>query len=53
MDVKEIEKTPNEQKKIISKDDLNEEAQMNDVKSEAEEIKDLDKSNKEELSLSK
>nr|XP_031847276.1 protein piccolo isoform X2 [Nomia melanderi] len=53
MDVKETEKPLYEQKKIISKDDLNEEAEMNDIKSEAEEIKDLDKSNKEELLQSK
>ncbi|XP_050480296.1 uncharacterized protein LOC126868640 isoform X1 [Bombus huntii] len=53
LDAKETEKLTNEHKKIITKDELNEEVNTTNIKSELEDDKDIDKSNKEEQSQSK
>nr|XP_012149866.1 PREDICTED: uncharacterized protein LOC100880619 isoform X2 [Megachile rotundata] len=51
VDLKESEKSLNEQKKVISKDETNEEPEeVTDIKSELKEDKDVEKSCKEELS---
>ncbi|XP_076172762.1 uncharacterized protein LOC143149346 isoform X2 [Ptiloglossa arizonensis] len=53
MDSKETEKSLNEHKRITSKDEVNVETETNNVKSEVEEDKDVDKNGKEESLLSK
>ncbi|KAK9301858.1 hypothetical protein QLX08_005955 [Tetragonisca angustula] len=53
LDTKETEKLLNEHKKTINKDELNEEANTTNIKSELVEDKDIDKNNKEEQSQSK
>ncbi|XP_076641628.1 uncharacterized protein LOC143352749 isoform X2 [Halictus rubicundus] len=53
MDIKETEKPLNEQKKVIGKDESNEEIELNNIKSEVEESKDVDKNTKEEQPPSK
>lgn len=48
IDTKETEKLLAEHKKIMNKDELNEETHTTDIKSELEEDKDIDKNGKEE-----
>ncbi|KOC62860.1 hypothetical protein WH47_02563 [Habropoda laboriosa] len=53
LDIKETEKSLNEHKKVIGKDESNEEVDTTDIKSELEEDKDIDKSCIEEQPQSK
>ncbi|XP_076757643.1 uncharacterized protein LOC143427412 isoform X2 [Xylocopa sonorina] len=53
IDVKETEKLLNEHKKIVDNNELKEEANTTDIKSELEEDKEIDKGNKEEQLQSK
>ncbi|CAK9820297.1 Bromo adjacent homology domain-containing 1 protein [Anthophora quadrimaculata] len=50
LDIKETEKSLNEHRKVIGKDESNEEVEKTDIKSELEEDKDIDKSCTEEQS---